>query len=260
MNEQTRRFYQAAFFPYIAHQYITLGGVGGVGSWLAVILAKMGFENVTLFDYDKVEEVNLGGQLFTINDAENNRSKNLAASYLANSFSKNAGNWITEQTFDKDSSVHPICIAAFDNMKTRKLMFDKWSKLDFGSIYDKVFIKIEDLLLKKNIGTISPYHKMMLERMNIEDDFDVKKIVKPLYVDVRMMAEAFQIIQITPDTIDQYEQYMFDDRDVPDQDCSYRATTYVGATSAGMIGGAIANHLSGLTGDTFSEFDFPILL
>ena len=39
-------------------------GCGATGSWVALMLAKMGISNITCWDFDKVEEHNLPNQFF----------------------------------------------------------------------------------------------------------------------------------------------------------------------------------------------------
>ena len=39
-------------------------GAGATGSWLALILAKLGIKDITVYDFDKVEEHNLPNQFF----------------------------------------------------------------------------------------------------------------------------------------------------------------------------------------------------
>lgn len=43
-------------------------GVGGTGSYVALILAKLGIENITIYDFDTVEMKNVGNQMFGIQD------------------------------------------------------------------------------------------------------------------------------------------------------------------------------------------------
>lgn len=54
--------------PYNLKDKITIIGCGATGSWVATILAKMGFNNITLYDFDKVEEHNLPNQNYEICD------------------------------------------------------------------------------------------------------------------------------------------------------------------------------------------------
>lgn len=47
---------------------INIVGCGATGSWVALSLAKMGIENVVLYDYDVVEEHNIPNQAFGLDD------------------------------------------------------------------------------------------------------------------------------------------------------------------------------------------------
>ena len=42
-------------------------GCGALGSWLTFFLLKMGFKNITVYDFDKIEEHNLPNQFFMEN-------------------------------------------------------------------------------------------------------------------------------------------------------------------------------------------------
>lgn len=50
-----------------AHEFkerINVIGCGAIGSWVVFFLLKMGFENIHVYDFDKVEEHNLPNQMF----------------------------------------------------------------------------------------------------------------------------------------------------------------------------------------------------
>lgn len=50
---------------------ITIIGAGAVGSWVALSLAKMGFLNLTVWDYDTVDVVNMNCQMYPIDEIGN---------------------------------------------------------------------------------------------------------------------------------------------------------------------------------------------
>jgi hypothetical protein len=57
INNKTVRFSSAPWYsPGIE---VFLGGVGGIGSWLALLLARQE-ANLYIFDFDRIEETNLG--------------------------------------------------------------------------------------------------------------------------------------------------------------------------------------------------------
>lgn len=47
---------------------ITIIGVGATGSWLALMLAKIGVKDITVYDFDTVEEHNIANQAFSMKD------------------------------------------------------------------------------------------------------------------------------------------------------------------------------------------------
>lgn len=52
------------FNPYYFHTPITIIGAGATGSWLTLALAKLGIEDITVWDFDIVEEHNIANQAF----------------------------------------------------------------------------------------------------------------------------------------------------------------------------------------------------
>lgn len=56
------------FDPYSFNTPVHIIGVGATGSWLALFLAKLGIQDVTVWDYDIVEEHNIPNQAFGLRD------------------------------------------------------------------------------------------------------------------------------------------------------------------------------------------------
>lgn len=54
-------------------------GAGAVGSWLAFSLAKMGIQNLHIYDFDEVGMHNLPNQLFGLNDIDGNKAIKIAS-------------------------------------------------------------------------------------------------------------------------------------------------------------------------------------
>ena len=50
------------FNPLNIEEEINIIGVGAIGSNLALMLARLGFNNINLFDFDKVEPINIANQ------------------------------------------------------------------------------------------------------------------------------------------------------------------------------------------------------
>jgi len=122
MENNKQRFSSA---PWIEPQNIMIGGAGGIGSWVALALSRIG-HNLFIYDFDTVDEFNLGGQFYSHEqvylrkvDALRNNLIKFSAQHI-NTFGK----------FLEDSEVCPITIAAFDNMEARKMLFNQWKKLE----------------------------------------------------------------------------------------------------------------------------------
>ena len=65
MQYETHQFRQRDFItPESVHHPLFLIGAGGIGSPTAMVLEKMGFDNLSVFDPDTVEEHNVGSQLY----------------------------------------------------------------------------------------------------------------------------------------------------------------------------------------------------
>jgi molybdopterin/thiamine biosynthesis adenylyltransferase len=52
------------FDPYTFDTPVTIIGAGATGSWLALALAKLGITNITIYDFDIVEEHNVANQAY----------------------------------------------------------------------------------------------------------------------------------------------------------------------------------------------------
>ena len=61
------RFKGAGWFSEIEKHKILIVGAGGIGSWTALALSRCGFQETILMDNDSVDNTNLSGQFFYIN-------------------------------------------------------------------------------------------------------------------------------------------------------------------------------------------------
>ena len=102
---------------------ITLGGLGGVGAYVAFFLSRLQ-HNLFCYEMDKVEDVNLDCQFFKYTDI--GRSKTTAVSDMLIAYSNNYLDDLGK--YEAGSEVTPYCFAMFDNMEARKLMFEEWCK------------------------------------------------------------------------------------------------------------------------------------
>lgn len=208
-----------------------LGGAGGIGSWLAFLLSRATF-NVVIYDFDTVDYLNLGGQLFS--DKHLNMSKADAVKQIVADFS---GKNITvfNQRYTEDSIYNNFMFSCFDNMEARKIMFNNWKK----AVEDwKEDTKVAESVAKS------------------EDIEEVTLPFTPLFIDGRLGAEHLEIFCVTPDKIEEYEKNLFDDSEIPDEPCTMKQTSHSAAMIASLMVGFFTNHISNLL-DKESDREVP---
>jgi molybdopterin/thiamine biosynthesis adenylyltransferase len=96
---------------------VTLIGAGATASWVAVLLAKLGIYNVTVYDFDTVGEHNLPNQMFKLADV--GKAK---VDALAEGIKEITGFGITtvNDKADKNTKLSGIVFLLTDTMASRK--------------------------------------------------------------------------------------------------------------------------------------------
>ena len=108
---------------------VMIGGAGGIGSWTSLALVRAGFD-VFIQDFDRIEEHNIGGQLYRVNDI--GMFKTASTAKIIKDFTGVDIRYSTER-IDTTSPTNPIIISAFDNIEARRIMFERWSSVYSGS-------------------------------------------------------------------------------------------------------------------------------
>lgn len=130
INTKQSRFRDASWFEKLSKYTvpIIIGGAGGIGSWLTLFLSRMmGPDNyLIIYDFDRVEEVNMAGQLFRSQDI--GKLKVTAMKDIAVAFSGYDKIVAQPDRYDSESLRSPVMFSCFDNMKARRDMFDNWLK------------------------------------------------------------------------------------------------------------------------------------
>ena len=201
VDEATSRFSSAIWYENIQKKTVILAGVGGIGSHLGFLLARMKPASMFIYDDDIVESVNMSGQLYSQSDL--GRLKVSALAEMIRNYAGYSSVFAISERFTNESEASDIMICGFDNMAARKLFFNKWLSY--------VQSKPEE------------------ERKNC------------LFIDGRLAAEEFQVLCIKGDdeyNINRYSnEYLFSDAEADETICSYKQTTFC----ANMIASYMVN-------------------
>lgn len=200
---QYSRFKGAAWFENIYKRDILVIGTGGIGSWLNVLLSRTGC-NLHIFDFDVVEEHNISGQLFKINDSGTEKTeaiKNLIKEVSGECEVETYGKYLP------DSITNDIVLSAVDNMATRRLAFTKWVE---------------------NLNEVEDRSKCIF--------IDGRLLAEQLQI--------FCIKGNDEEAINKYEkEYLFSDDVVDEEDCTYKQTSHCAAMIASHMTAFLTNFL-----------------
>lgn len=145
---------------------IALIGAGGIGSWTALSLCKMGVTQLTVFDFDKVEDKNTPSQFYTLKEKGMNKVSALKRKIKAETGSfikamfKNFYHYPLEENYK-------VIVIAVDSLEERKKIWDFLvkSNSDFDVLIDARmagdFIRIffvdikNDTSVKKYVKTLN---------------------------------------------------------------------------------------------------------
>ena len=106
--------------PDVCHEQITIIGAGATGSFTALALAKMGFDNILIYDEDSVEEHNFPNQLFPISHLGNNKAQ--AVEEIVKEYTE--VKICSVPKYYEKQKLKGIVVSALDSMKGRKLIYD----------------------------------------------------------------------------------------------------------------------------------------
>lgn len=203
VDETTSRFSGAIWYEEIQRQAITLAGVGGVGSYVGFLLGRLKPQRLIIYDPDRVETVNMSGQLYGQTDVGNYKS--VALSIMIRNYANYNNIVALNDRFDANSEATDIMICGFDNMEARKVFYERWKQR----------------VLSYPTGSN-----------------DRKKC---LFIDGRLAAEEFQVLSIQGNddrAMKEYEgKWLFSDVEAEETICSYKQTTFM----ANMIASVMVN-------------------
>ena len=222
IDEATSRFSSAIWYENIQKKTVILAGVGGIGSYVGFLLARMKPASMFIYDNDIVEAVNMSGQLYGQSDL--GRPKVSALAEMIRNYAGYSSVFAINERFTIESEASDIMICGFDNMAARRLFFNKW--------VNHVQSKPEE------------------ERKNC------------LFIDGRLAAEEFQVLCIKGDdeyNINRYSnEYLFSDAEADETICSYKQTTFCANMIASYMVNLFVNFCANQCGPLIDR-DLPFL-
>lgn len=216
VNEQYGRLKGAEWFPHLHKKDVIVVGQGGIGSWLSLLLSRVGC-NLFIFDHDLYEAHNMSGQFVRQMDIGMSKSETTLA--LINLFSPDCA----VEAFGKytsQSSTNDIMICGLDNMDARTIAFNNWVKhVETLPDPSKAFFQDGRLLSEQ------------LQIFNIPGDRQ-------------------DLIEIYSKT------HLFADSDVKEQDCTFKQTSHFAAMIASKMVSFLTNWTTNVNGDPYRTVPF----
>lgn len=202
VKEETSRFSGAIWYNQVQKKIILLAGLGGIGSWTALLLSRLNPNILYLYDNDSVEEANMSGQLF--GSTHIGDSKVEAITQTLHGFSNFYRIIGYSERYSNETCIpSKIMICGFDNMESRRAFYNSWYTCVFSESPEK----------RKHY----------------------------LFIDGRLSAETLQVLCIRGDddyNKDRYvKEWLFSDDDAEPTQCSYKQTSFM----ANMIASIIVN-------------------
>lgn len=225
IDETTSRFSGAIWYEEIQKQTVTLAGVGGIGSYVGFLLSRLKPNRLIIYDPDRVETVNMSGQLYGQTDV--GRYKCAALADMVMNYANYCNIVALDQRFEDDSDATDIMICGFDNMTARRTFYEKWKQR----------------VLSYPAGS------------------DNRK--KCLFIDGRLAAEEFQVLSIQGDderAMAAYEdKWLFSDAEAEETICSYKQTTFMANMIASVMVNVFVNFIANQCGPIIDR-DVPFFI
>ena len=225
VDETTSRFSGAIWYEEIQKQTVTLAGLGGIGGYVGFLLGRLKPLRLIIYDPDRVETVNMSGQLYGRSDVGSYKSTALVN--MIEDYANYSNIVALNQRFEDNSEATDIMICGFDNMAARRTFYEKW---------------------KQRV-------------LSYPADSDNRK--KCLFIDGRLAAEEFQVLSIQGDderAMVEYEnKWLFSDSEAEETICSYKQTTFMANMIASVMVNVFVNFVANFCGPIIDR-DVPFFI
>lgn len=224
-NDQTLRFSSADWFEKIRNQEVILAGLGGIGSWCALLLSRLDIRYLTLFDDDIVDSVNLAGQFYKKSQVKTFKASAISTAIREYSNYYNCN--VNKSKFNIHSPSSGIMICGFDNMEARKVFYRRWS------VYlDQHPSRANECLFIDGRLSADTFQVLCIKG---DDDYNMKRYE---------------------------ENYLFNDSEADETICSFKQTSFMANMIASYMVNLFVNFISNLSNPGieksipfFTEFD-----
>lgn len=224
-NDQTLRFSSADWFEKIKEQDVILAGLGGIGSWCALLLSRLDIRCLTLFDDDIVDSVNLAGQFYKKNQIKTYKAS--AISTAIHEYSNYYNCHVNKSKFHINAPFSEIMICGFDNMEARKVFYRRWA-----AYLDQYPSKANECLFIDGRLSADTFQVLCIKG---DDKYNMKRYE---------------------------EKFLFDDSEADETICSFKQTSFMANMIASYMVNLFVNFISNLSNPDieksipfFTEFD-----
>lgn len=209
VEPQFGRVKGASWFPLLYKKDVMVLGQGGIGSWVTLLLSRVGCTLHT-FDMDTFEDHNMTGQVVSVDSIGVNKAR--AVQKVVNNFSPTCNIYHYPERYTEESPTNNIVICGFDNMKARKVAFNNWKK------------QVIDLPDSERCNYFFQDGRLLAEQLQIFNipGEDVANMVK------------------------YNKDYLFDDEEVQEVECTFKQTSHCAAMIASHMVGFLTNWVSNI--------------
>lgn len=219
-EEETRRFSGMEWFETAKMKNIHIIGCGGVGSWVAVNMARFYPRSISLYDFDTVDDTNMAGQFFFSNQvgipkasalSDNIRDFTAGLTTVNTCISKFD---VGDINYDND-----VYILALDDQQEKINIFNKftWWHRDKGTWLIDCRLSVD---------------RLQIISMRIRQDHDRYNTCVNVYRD----------------------RFLFAPGEAESTSCTMKQTTFM----ANLIGGLVANVYTSICMQECSEMPVPV--
>lgn len=206
------RYSTAEWLKKVQKTHVTIIGIGGIGSWTAMSIARMSMGSIFCFDDDAVDAMNMAGQMYRLSDI--GEKKTTAVNKIIKEYVPTLkGGFFCEKY--SNQALTPITITALDSMAARELVWQQ---------YKRQFLS--------DMNNVNKECLFVDGRMAAE------------------AFQVFAFRPRSKEDIERYEKTLFSDSEARVTECSYKATTFVGMGIAAIITAAVKEHIR-IKDDTF---------